>query len=69
MPFKGHSGIGLTHAAAIVNYLHQGFARVINDKFNFCGPGIHRVFQKFFDGAGGSLYYFAGRNLVGNIIG
>ena len=69
MAFKTHPCICFTHAAAIINYLHQRFAGIINDKFDFCGACIYRIFQQLLYSTGRSLDHFTGCNLVGNIIG
>ena len=67
--FKTKAGIGFTHAATVVYYLHQFFAGVFEDQLYFGGPGIDGVFQQFFHGGGRSLDHFTSRDLVGNIVG
>jgi len=68
MPLKTHPCIGLAHAVAIINYLHQRFTCIGNDQLNICCTCVNRIFKQFFYGTGRSLNYLACRYLVCNII-
>jgi hypothetical protein len=68
VPLETHAGIGITHAAPVIDHLDKRFAGIINDKFDLRGPGVNGIFQKLLYGACGPLDYFSGGNLVGNVI-
>ena len=69
MPFKGQTGIGFTHAVAVVDNLDERASRIFQDNLYACGMGVNSIFDKFLNNRSRSLYHFASSNLVSNGIG
>ena len=69
MPLESHAGIGFAHALAVVDHLDQGFTGIVHNKPDLIGPRVYGIFQQFLYSAGRPLDHFAGRDLVGDVIG
>lgn len=69
MPLKGHAGIGLTHALAVVNHLEQGASGIAYDDLNISSPGIQAVLHQLLQTRSRPLDHFSGGYLVGYMIG
>ena len=69
MAFEGQSRIGGTHAAAIVDDLHQRLAGIFNNHLDERGLGSQRVLHQLLDNRSGTLDDLAGGNLVGYGVG
>ena len=63
---KRHAGVGLRHAAAVVDHLYECAARILEDDGDGVGAGVNGVLDKFLDDGGGALYHLACGNLIGN---
>ncbi len=63
------SGTGILgfHAAAVVGYPQEGHTAVADLHGDFGGPGIHGVFQKLLDNAGGPFHHLTCGDQVGNM--
>ena len=57
------------HAPAIVGHLHQGATGILDHQDDARGARIHAVLQQFLHHAGRALHHFAGRDLVGHMVG
>jgi len=69
VPLEAHACIVLAHAAAIVNDLNEGAARIAHNEADAVGTCVNGVLQQFFDGRGWSLNDLSGSNLVGHRVG
>ena len=68
MTFKSQSGICLTHALTIVNYLHTSLACILNYDLYMLPAGVYCILNQFlYDGAG-ALYNFSCCYLIGDSI-
>ena len=66
MPFKRKKRVITIHAAAIVNDTDHGNSSPTNHDLNLAGVGVDAVLDEFFHHRGGTLHYFASRNLAGD---
>ena len=48
MPLKTHTGIGFAHTLTVIDYLHQLFAGICNDKLDMGSASINRIFKQLF---------------------
>ena len=64
-----HAGIGGRHAAAVVNDLYEGAARILDEDADLRGAGVDGVFHEFLDHGSRALYDLAGGDLVGHRVG
>lgn len=69
MPFEGHAGIRFAHAFAIVYYLYQGFAGILDDQLYFRCLCVYGILQELFHGTCGTLDHLACSYLIGDVIG
>ena len=56
-----------SHAAAVVDHLDQGLARILDDDADRAGSGVNGIFQKFLDDRGRALDHFPGGYEVGYV--
>ena len=69
MALEGQQGIVAQHAAAVVDDADQAPAAGFHFDAHVGGAGVERIFQQFLDDGGGPLHHFAGRDLVGDLVG
>ena len=66
---KSQAGIGLRHAAAVVNDLQRRASGIGDEHADIAGTGIDSILHQLLDDRGGALYHLASGNLVGDGIG
>ena len=54
-------------AAPVVRYPEEGHAPVGDLHRDGRGPGVHRIFDQLFGGAGGPLHHLAGGDQIGHV--
>ena len=64
MAFKTEDGVVRSHAAAVVNHLDEGPARVADNYSDLAGPGVHRVLHQFLHNGSRPLDDFSGGDHV-----
>ena len=69
MTLEGQTGIGLRHAAAIVDDLNERATGIDNNDLDRLGTGIDGILDQLLDDRSGTLNDFACCNLIGNGVG
>jgi hypothetical protein len=69
VPSETKFRVCFVHPLAIVHYLHQRLACIIDDKLNGGGRCVDRIFQLLLYCAGRSLNDLSGGDLIGNMVG
>ncbi len=66
---EGQQRVVAHHAHAVVGQANQAAAAGFDIQTKFGGPGVERVFEQFFDDAGGALDHFSGSDFIGDVVG
>ncbi len=66
---EGQQRVVAQHAAAIVDDADQAAAAGFHFDANVGGAGVERVFEQLLDDGSGPFHYFAGGDLVGDLVG